>query len=49
VNKSKIARQADDIEGRSERPRARESMTPSRLCVELGSGSEDHDDMDIEC
>jgi hypothetical protein len=49
ANKSKIARQMDDSEGHSERPRARESVTPSRLGDELGRGSEDQDDMDIDC
>jgi hypothetical protein len=49
MNKSKIARQEEDIEGHIERPRAQDSVTPSRLSDELSSGSEGHDDMDIDC
>jgi hypothetical protein len=49
VNKSTIARRAEDIEGRIERPRGQESVTQTRLSDELCSGSEDHDDMDIDC
>jgi hypothetical protein len=49
ANKSKIARQAEHTEGGSERPRAQESVTPTRISDELSSGSEDHVDMDIDC
>jgi hypothetical protein len=49
ANKSKIARQADDSEGRSERPIAQESVTRSGLSDALGSVSEDPVEMDIDC
>jgi hypothetical protein len=49
VNKSKIARQADDSEGRSEGPIAQESVTRSGLSDALGSVSEDPVEMDIDC
>jgi hypothetical protein len=48
VNRSKIARHADGSEGQSESPKKREGVTPTRLCDELNSGSEDNDDIDID-
>jgi hypothetical protein len=37
-----------ELRGGSERPRTRGSVTPTRLYDALDSGSEDHDDMDID-
>jgi hypothetical protein len=49
ANKRKIALQAEDSEGGSERPRATDGVTQTRHSDELSSGSEDHVDMDIDC
>jgi hypothetical protein len=49
ANKRKIALQAEDSEGGSDRPRATDSVTQARHSDELSSGSEDHVDMDIDC